>query len=71
MSEATSDPKDAPLIREHEVLFVDFLGFTSAVEQWDDQRMERLIRVLAGIAEAQSSFDVKGGAQQDGQLRNH
>jgi hypothetical protein len=55
-----------PLMREHEVLFLDFLGFASAVEQWDDQRMEMLIRVLAGIAEAQSSFDIKGEAQPDG-----
>jgi len=57
------------LMREHEVLFLDFLGFASAVEQWNDQRMERLIRVLAGIAEAQSSFDVKGEAQQDGSYK--
>jgi hypothetical protein len=69
MSEPASDPKDAPLMREHEVLFLDFLGFASAVEQWDDQRMERLIRVLAGIAEQQSSFDVKGEAQQDGSYK--
>jgi hypothetical protein len=66
MSETASNPKDAPLMREQEVLFLDFLGFASAVEQWDDQRMETLIRVLAGIAEAQSSFDVKGEAQEDG-----
>jgi hypothetical protein len=69
MSEAASDPKDAPLMREHEVLFLDFLGFASAVEQWNDERMERLIRVLAGIAEAQSTFDVKGEAQQDGSYK--
>jgi hypothetical protein len=65
MSEVASEP----LMREHEVLFLDFLGFASAVEQWDNQRMERLIRVLAGIAEAQSSFDVKGEAQQDGSYK--
>jgi hypothetical protein len=65
MSELLSDL----LMREHEVLFLDFLGFASAVEQWDDQRMERLIRVLAGLAEAQSSFDVKGEAQQDGSYK--
>ncbi len=65
MSEVVTEP----LMREHEVLFLDFLGFASAVEQWDDQRMERLIRVLAGIAEAQSSFDVKGEAQQDGSYK--
>ena len=52
-----------PLMREHEVLFLDFLGFASAVEQWNDQQMERLIRMLAGIAEGQSSFDVKGEAR--------
>lgn len=65
MSEVVTEP----LMREHEVLFLDFLGFASAVEQWDDQRMERLIWVLAGIAEAQSSFDVKGEAQQDGSYK--
>jgi hypothetical protein len=31
--------------------------------------MDRLIRVLAGIAEAQSSFDVKGEAQPDGSYK--
>jgi hypothetical protein len=65
MSEVVSEP----LMRVHEVLFLDFLGFASAVEQWDDPRMERLIRVLAGIAEAQSSFDVRGEAQQDGSYK--
>ena len=65
MSEVVSEH----LMREHEVLFLDFLGFASAVEQWNDQRMERLIRVLAGIAEAQSSFDVKGEAQEDGSYK--
>jgi hypothetical protein len=65
----TSEVVSEPLMREHEVLFLDFLGFASAVEQWDDQRMERLIRVLAGIAEAQSSFDVRGEAQQDGSYK--
>jgi hypothetical protein len=69
MSETASNPKDVPLMREHEVLFLDFLGFASAVEQWDDQQMERLIRALAGMAEAQSSFDVRGEAQQDGSYK--
>jgi hypothetical protein len=31
--------------------------------------MDRLIRVLAELAEAQSSFDVKGEAQQDGSYK--
>ncbi len=65
MSDLVSDA----LMREHEVLFLDFLGFASAVEQWSDPRMERLIRVLAGIAEAQSSFDVRGEAQPDGSYK--
>jgi hypothetical protein len=69
MSEAASNTKDAPLMGEHEVLFLDFLGFASAVEQWDDRQTERLIGVLAGIAEQQSSFDVKGEAQQDGSYK--
>jgi hypothetical protein len=69
MSEAASDSKDVSLMREHEVLFLDFLGFASAAKQWDDQRMEKLIRVLAGIAEARSSFDVQGEAQRDGSYK--
>ena len=69
MSETASNPKDVPLMREHEVLFLDFLGFASAAEQWDDQQMERLIWALAGMAEAQSSFDVRGEAQQDGSYK--
>ena len=68
-SKPVSEVPNEPLMREHEVLILDFLGFASAVEQWDDQRMERLIRVLAGIAEAQSNFDVRGEAQQDGSYK--
>jgi hypothetical protein len=51
------------LLQQHEVLFLDFLGFASAVELWDDERMQSLIAVLAGIADAQSTFDIKGATK--------
>jgi hypothetical protein len=69
MSEAANDHKDTPLMLEHEVLFLDFLGFASVVERWNHQQMDRLIWMLVRIAEAQSSFDLKGGAQRDGSYK--
>ena len=54
------------LLEEHEVLFLDFLGFASAVKHWDDDRMGRLISILVNIAGAQSAFDIKGEAQSGG-----
>ncbi len=69
MSKASSDREGVPSLTEHEVLFLDFLGFSSAVEQWADHWMERLILALAALSEAQSDFDIKGEAQQDGSYR--
>lgn len=60
--------RSAPL-QEHEVLFLDFLGFATAVQHWDDERMGELIAVLAGIADAQSDFDIKGESQSDGSYK--
>lgn len=56
-------------MEEHEVLFLDFLGFASAVKHWDDDRMARLISVLVNIAGAQSAFYIKGQAQSDGSYK--
>jgi hypothetical protein len=56
-------PINMDLLQQHEVLFLDFLGFASAVELWDDERMQSLIAVLAGIADAQSTFDIKGATK--------
>ena len=69
MSNPANKPDDGPLLRESEVLFLDFLGFASAVEEWDDERMERLVGVLAALAEAQSSFDVQGEVLENGGYR--
>jgi hypothetical protein len=60
---------DSVLLQEHEILFLDFLGFASAVQQWADERMESLIAVLVRFAEAQSTFDIKGEAQSDGSYK--
>ena len=57
------------LLQEHEVLFLDFLGFATAVQHWDDERMEKLIALLVAIAEAQSAFDIKGESQSDGSYK--
>jgi RecJ-like exonuclease len=53
-------------LQEHEVLFIDFLGFAAAVKEWDDERMEKLIAILSAISDAQSDFDVEGQVQSDG-----
>jgi hypothetical protein len=52
-----------------EVLFLDFLGFAAAVQNWNDERMEKLIEVLVAIADAQSNFDIKGESQADGSYK--
>jgi hypothetical protein len=59
----------ARLLQEHEVLFLDFLGFATAVERWDDAQMEELIAVLADLANAQSNFDIEGQPQSDGSYK--
>jgi len=61
-----NEQANSALLEEHEVLFLDFLGFASAVKHWDDDRMGRLISVLVNIAGAQSAFDIKGEAQSGG-----
>ena len=69
MSEPGSVPVNTPLMSQHEVLFLDFLGFAWAVEHWDEEKMGSLIDVLAGIAQSQSSFDIQGEAQKDGSYK--
>jgi hypothetical protein len=64
-----NEQAQSDLLQEHEVLFLDFMGFAAAVQQWDDHRMWDLIRVLASIADAQSAFDVKGESQSDGSYK--
>ena len=48
-------------LTNHEVLFLDFLGFAASVQNWDDEQMGRLIKILLAISDAQSTFDVGGG----------
>jgi hypothetical protein len=38
----------AALLQEHEVLFLDFLGFAEAVRSWDDERMGKADRAIEG-----------------------
>ena len=64
-----NEQANGALLEEHEVLFLDFLGFASAVQGWDDDRMRKLISVLVNIAEAQSAFDINGQAQSDGSYK--
>jgi hypothetical protein len=64
-----NEQANSALLEEHEVLFLDFLGFASAVKHWDDDRMERLITVLVRIAEAQSAFNITGKPQSDGSYK--
>jgi hypothetical protein len=53
-------------LTNHEVLFLDFLGFAASVQNWDDEQMGRLIEILLAISNAQSAFDVRGEVQSDG-----
>jgi hypothetical protein len=55
-----------PFLTNHEVLFLDFLGFAASVQNWDDEQMGRLIEILLAISNAQSKFDIRGGVQSDG-----
>src|SRR5215208_1045387 len=64
-----SDHEHESLLQEHDVLFLDFLGFASAVQDWDENRMEALIEVLVALAGAQSTFDIEGEPQKDGSYR--
>ena len=57
------------LQQEHDVLFLDFLGFATAVQHWEDERMGKLTAVLVAIADAQSNFDIKGESQRDGSYK--
>jgi hypothetical protein len=49
---------------DHEVLFLDFLGFADAVG--DAARVERLIDGVTAVAHVQQRFEIKGEAQPDG-----
>jgi hypothetical protein len=64
-----NEQANSALLEEHEVLFLDFLGFASAVQRWDDDRMRKLISVLVNIAEAQSVFGINGQAQSGGSYK--
>jgi hypothetical protein len=64
-----NEEANSVVLKEHEVLFLDFLGFAAAVKRWDDDRMGKLITVLVKIAEAQSTFDMNGAAQPNGSYR--
>jgi hypothetical protein len=57
---------DRTLLTNHEVLFLDFLGFAASVRNWDDEQMGRLIEILLAISDAQSTFDLRGEIQSDG-----
>src|SRR5262245_26081545 len=64
-----SEQANSVSLTEHEVLFLDFLGFASAVKHWNDDRMEELITVVVKIAEQASDFDIDGKAQSDGSYK--
>jgi hypothetical protein len=69
MGPVTGEQAHSVLLQEHEILFLDFLGFAAAVQHWDDQRMGKLITLLTAIADAQSDYDIKGEAQSDGSYK--
>jgi hypothetical protein len=54
------------LLQEHEVLFLDFLGFAAAVRHWDDARLGQVIEAIVALAKGQSEFDLRGEALPDG-----
>lgn len=65
------DNAEAPqaVLRDCEVMFLDFLGFSEAVKTWNPPRLERLIALLVGIAANQSIFDLKGETLGDGSYK--
>jgi len=56
-------------LQECEVMFLDFLGFSEAVENWPPKKLEELIGLLVRIAEGQSTFDMSGHPQADGSYK--
>jgi hypothetical protein len=64
-----SERPHSPVLEEHTVLFLDFLGFANAVQEWDDARLEKLISLLVSLAAQRSAFDVKGEPQPDGSYK--
>jgi hypothetical protein len=63
------EQSESTALQEHTVLFLDFLGFADAVQQWDDTRLEKLIGLLVSIAGQQSAFDISGEPQPDGSYK--
>jgi hypothetical protein len=61
--------KGVSLLEEHHVMFLDFLGFAQAVQDWDNSQMDRLVEVLIALEKGQSTFDVCGEAKEDGSYR--
>jgi hypothetical protein len=51
-------------LQEHEVLFIDFLGFAAAVKEWDDERMEKLIAILSAISDGRMDAQLEYLAKQ-------
>jgi hypothetical protein len=54
------------LLEEHEILFLDFLGFAAAVQGWDEARLGVVIEALVELANGRSEFDVRGEVLPDG-----
>jgi hypothetical protein len=56
-------------LTEHDILFLDCLGFAAAAQNWDDQRMSHVIDLLEHVASAQSDFDIEGEPLNDGSFK--
>lgn len=69
MSEKMVNEQTQIVSQDHDILFLDFLGFAEAVQHLDDERMGNLIGVVEEIANAQSTFDMGGEAQKDGSYK--
>jgi hypothetical protein len=50
----------------HDILFLDLLGFAHAMQHWSEQRIEEVISLLRVMAEQQSDFDFNVTQQESG-----
>jgi hypothetical protein len=56
----------ASVYEDHIVLFLDFLGFSEASVQFDENRQVEILTLLRGIADLRSEFEVKSQHRDDG-----
>jgi hypothetical protein len=59
----------ASIYEDHIVLFLDFLGFSEASVQFDDDRQVEILELLRAISDLRSEFNVKNEHRDDGSIQ--